>query len=176
MLFRSPAKPGPVVAAPATPPPAAPVAVYPPVDPIEPGKPGGLPDDRTPLSEAPFTPDSPNGAADVMQVYFALIGEKKPDEAWALWADGGRASGQPRDAFVAEMGRYIQYSGHVGRPGVIEGAAGSLHIEVPVQVFGRRAGGEPFHQLGVAHLSRVNDVPGSTAEQRLWRIRSLDVK
>lgn len=47
-----------------------------PLDPPAPGAPGGLPDDRTPVSEASFAPDSAQGAANVVQTYYALIGEK----------------------------------------------------------------------------------------------------
>ena len=43
-----------------------------PVEAPVPGSPAGLPDDRTPISEAPFTPQSAQGAADVVQTYYAL--------------------------------------------------------------------------------------------------------
>src|SRR4051794_5257122 len=62
-----------------------------PLNPPAPGTPGGLPDDRTPVSEAPFTPDSAQGAANVVQTYYALIGEGNYARARSLWADGGKA-------------------------------------------------------------------------------------
>src|SRR4051794_37277800 len=77
---KEPAKPAQVQ--PALPPISGPVAApaAPPagnldfarVEPRDPGTPGGLPDDRTPLSEAPFTPQSAPGGGDVVQTYFAL--------------------------------------------------------------------------------------------------------
>jgi len=145
------------------------------VMPPEPGTPGGLPDDRTPTSEAPFTATSAQGAADVVQLYFALIGEGKYGEAWEKWTDGGRASGQTREAFRAGFGRYRSYRALVGAPGEVEGAAGSLYVNVPVVIYGRMADGPELHLRGVATLRRVNDVPGSTAGQRLWRIAKIEL-
>src|SRR5689334_20691642 len=60
-------------------------AAYPPVSPPDPGQPGGLPDDRTPISEAPFTPTSAQGAANVVQIYYALLGQHRYEEAWKFW-------------------------------------------------------------------------------------------
>lgn len=156
--------------------PAVPVD-YPMVEPIPPGQPGGLPDDRTPISEAPFTADSPQGAADVMQVYFALIGEKRFDQAWELWngepTDGVNASGMTKAEFVADKNRYYQYSAQVGAPGLSDGAAGSIFITVPVQIYGRLKTGEAFHHRGDATLRRINDVEGSTERQRQWHISGI---
>jgi hypothetical protein len=147
-----------------------------PVEAPAPGSPAGLPDDRTPVSEAPFTPQSAQGAADVVQTYFALIGEKKYDQAWALWADGGKASGMSQDDFVANFDTYAQHHGHVGAPGQIEGAAGSSYVEVPAIAFGRLKTGEQFNLKGAITLKRVNDVPGATPEQRRWHIQASGLK
>ncbi len=151
---------------------------YPLVEPIEPGQPGGLPDDRTPISEAPYTPTSPQGAANQMQIYFALIGEKKFDEAWELWngepTDGANASGLTKAEFIADMNRYYQYSAQVGAPGLTDGAAGSIYIAVPVQIYGRLKTGEAFHHRGDATLKRVNDVDGSSERQRQWHINKIE--
>lgn len=144
------------------------------VEPPAPGAPGGLPDDRTPLSEAPFTEDSAQGAANVVQTYYALLGGRAFDKAWVLWRDGGKASGQPTaTAFAASFDRYAQYNAEVGGPGAIEGAAGSLYVTVPVVIYGRLKTGEEVHEKGQATLRRVNDVPGSTAEQRRWHIATI---
>ena len=59
----------------------------------------------------------------------------------------------------------------IGAPaGEIEGAAGSLYVEVPVQVYGRLRDGRPFDVLAPMILGRGSDVPGSTTEQRRWHI------
>lgn len=147
-----------------------------PVSPPEPGRPGGLPDDRTPVSEAPFTATSAQGAANVMQTYYALIGEGKYGEAWRLWSDGGKASNQTEAAFAQSFKAYRSYHAQTGGPGPVEGAAGSLYVEVPIVIYGRYADGRELHQSGKATLRRVNDVPGATVEQRKWHIAKIDVK
>jgi len=147
-----------------------------PVVPPAPGTPGGLPDDRTPISEAPFTPTSAQGAGNVMQVYYALIAEGQYEKAWHSWTQGGQGSGMTAAAFAASFAQYSSYNANIGKPGEIEGAAGSLFVTVPVQIYGRRKSGEEVHQLGEATLRRVNDVPGSTPEQREWHIFKIDLK
>ncbi|HEU4625091.1 MAG TPA: hypothetical protein VFS52_10035 [Steroidobacteraceae bacterium] len=147
-----------------------------PVNPPAPGTPGGLPDDRTPLSEAPFTATSAQGAANVLQTYYALIGAGRYDEAWRLWTQAGEGSGMSAEAFAASFAPYESYNANIGAPGRIEGAAGSLYVSVPVQIYGRRKSGEPVHMLGSATLRRSNDVPGSTAEQRAWHIYRIDLQ
>jgi len=150
-----------------TPPPSSTPA---PVEPPAPGTPGGLPDDRTPLSETPSAKTSAQGAAQVVQSYFALIEAGKYRDAWALWSDGGKASGKTADAFAATFDKYAEYHVQIGAPGRIEGAAGSLYVEVPVVTYGRLKSGAAFNRKGTVTLRRCNDVPGCTAEQREWRI------
>lgn len=130
------------------------------VTPIPPGKPGGLPDDRTPLAEGPIDPNSAQGAAQVVQHYYALLESGRSGEARALWSEGSEPGAQA----------YREIHAEIGAPGRIEGAAGSLYVDVPVQVYGRKADGTAFHESGTITLRRVNDVPGSTPEQRRWHI------
>jgi hypothetical protein len=170
-----PAAPAPVAPAPAAPAPAA-NSRLPAYEPPAPGEPGGLPDDRTPISEAPFTETSAQGAANVVQTYFALVEAGKYQQAWQLWSGGGNASGMSAAEFAKSFARYREYHANVGAPGRIEGAAGSLYVEVPVQIYGRLANGRPFNLRGPVTLRRVNDVPGSTAEQRKWHIASIGAK
>jgi hypothetical protein len=151
-------------------------AELPPVSPPEPGTPGGLPDDRTPVSEAPFTPTSAQGAANVVQTYYAHLGQGNYAEAWRLWSQGGEGSGLSEQAFAASFTQYSSYNANIGAPGPIEGAAGSLFVSVPVVIYGRRKSGEELHEFGEATLRRVNDVPGSTAEQRAWHLFKIDLK
>jgi hypothetical protein len=147
-----------------------------PVSPPEPGTPGGLPDDRTPISEAPFSPTSAQGAGNVLQTYYAFIGEGRYNDAWKLWAQSGAGTGMSAEAFAASFAQYSSYNANIGAPGEIEGAAGSLFVSVPVVIYGRKKSGEEVHQLGEATLRRVNDVPGSTPEQRAWHVFRIDLK
>jgi len=162
--FRAPLAPGEEIAS------ADPVTCWsgepPAVEPPAPGTPGGLPDDRTPVSEAPFTPESAQGAANVVQTFYAHLSAGKTAEAARLM----------RNATPSDVTRYSSYNAQVGAPGRIEGAAGSLFVEVPVVIYGRLRTGQEVHQSGRAVLRRVNDVPGSTPEQRQWRIERIELK
>lgn len=143
------------------------------VQPPAPGTPGGLPDDRTPVSEAKFDPKSAQGAADVVQTYYALLEAGRYSDARRLWSGGGEASGSGEAAFAAGFASYSEYHAQVGAPGAMEGAAGSSFVEVPVVIYGRRKGGEAFSRKAAVTLRRVNDVPGSSAEDRRWHIRTI---
>lgn len=139
-----------------------------PLQPPAPGEAGGLPDDRTPVAEAPFTPDSAQGAANVLQTYYALIEQGDYDAAYALRSPS--ADGPSAAEFAASFERYAEYHAQIGAPSSIEGAAGSLYVEVPVQIYGRLKDGKPFSSAGTVTLRRSNDIPGATAKQRSWRI------
>lgn len=138
----------------------------PPVDPPPPGAPGGLPDDRTPVSETPFTPQSAQGAANVVQTFYAQLEAGRGAEAARLM----------RGAQPPDLSRYASYHAQVGAPGPIEGAAGSLFVEVPVVGYGRLKTGQPVRESGKVVLRRTNNVPGSTPEQRQWRIERIELK
>jgi membrane-bound inhibitor of C-type lysozyme len=147
-----------------------------PLTPPAPGTPGGLPDDRTPISEAPQPAESAQGAATVVETYYALIGEGKYGQAWALWENGGRASGMSRADFAASFTKYSEYRAQVGAPGRIDAGAGQRYVQVPVVVYGRlKDGKRPFNMKGSMTLHRT-DVDGATAEQKSWRIRAAEIK
>ncbi|HEU4960295.1 MAG TPA: MliC family protein [Sphingomonas sp.] len=148
-----------------------------PLNPPGPGEPGGLPDDRTPVSEAPFTPDSAQGAANVVQTYFALIEAGKYRQAWRLWRDGGKASGMSAAAFAASFAKYSDYHANIGAPGRIDAGAGQRYVTVPVQVYGRlKQGGAAFNERGEVTLHRTADIEGATAEDKTWHITAIDLK
>lgn len=130
-----------------------------------PGAPGGLPDDRAPLDERPAQEGSAQAAATVVETYYALLESGRTLEAAKLRSDG----------VEEDLRSLATLSAQVGRPGALEGAAGSLYVETPVVVFGRLASGEAFFKSGKVTLRRVNNVPGSTAEQRRWRIGRIEL-
>lgn len=127
---------------------------------------GCAPQPPAPVSEAPFTADSAQGAANVVQTYFALIEERRLGDALRLWGDGAVSEAD----FAAAFAPFADYHAEVGAPGEIEGAAGSLYVEVPVVVYGHYAGGGPFRERGAITLRRVNNVPGASAAQLRWHI------
>jgi hypothetical protein len=145
-------------------------------EPLRPTEPGGLPDDRTPISEAPFSPDSPQGAANVVQTYYALIGAGKYADAWKLWGDAGKASGQSVDAFAASFAKYREYHANIGAPGREDAGAGQRYIAVPVQPYARLTDGKAVYWIGSIVLHRAGDIDGATAEDKAWRIKSIDLK
>jgi len=136
-----------------------------PLNPPAPGEPGGLPDDRTPIAEAPIDPKSAQGAAQVVQQYFALLESGAESKTRKLWSNG-----QPPAEFTDRLAQYREIHANIGAPGDSEGAAGSIYVDVPVQMYGRLRDGKEFNARGTITLRRVNDVPGSTAEQRRWHI------
>lgn len=145
------------------------VRAEPPLTPPAPGQPGGLPDDRNMIAEGPIDPKSPQGAGQVLQRYFGLIEAGRRAEADSLWSD----SGTPLE-FADRLAQYREIHANIGAPGRPEGAAGSVYVEIPVQLYGRTTDGKEFSARGTMTLRRSNDVPGSTPEQREWRIYRSD--
>ena len=131
------------------------------LNPPVPGQPGGLPDDRTPISEGPIYPKSAQGAGQVLQRYFAFVESGNSVEADKLWSEGAQK---------LDLSPYKEVHANIGAPGETDGAAGSIYVEIPVQLFGRTVAGKEFNSRGSMTLRRVNDVPGSTPEQREWHI------
>ncbi|MCF2515937.1 hypothetical protein LVY65_12810 [Sphingomonas sp. G124] len=139
-------------------------------------KPGGLPDDRTPISEGKIDPKGAQGAGQVLQRFGGLLEQRKFAEAYGKWSDGGRASGMTEAQFAAGYEKYAEIHSEVGAPGPMEGAAGSAYVDIPFRLYGKLKTGEPFNLVGPVTLRRVNDVPGSTAEQRQWHIYRSEVQ
>ena len=110
---------------------------------------------------------SPQAAAAVLRRYFALAEAGRWDEAEALWWDDDRA-----DAFAARLRSLGDFDPNIAAPGRIEGAAGSAYVSISLQLI------RDSRSLsdGTAVLRRVNDVPGSTAEQRRWRIDRITLQ
>ena len=144
-----------------------------PLSPPAPGEPGGLPDDRTPISEGDLNRNGPEGAGQVLQQYSALVEQGRFAEARALWTDGPR-EGETELQALYDSAREVHAM--IGAPGAIEGAAGSLYVRVPYQLYGRLRDGTEFNRIGTMTLKRVNDVPGSTEEQRRWQIVGAEVR
>ena len=139
------------------------------LDPPAPGEPGGLPGDRTQISEGPIGPKTAQGAGQVLQRYFGLLEAGKRAEADSLWSD----SGTPFE-FANQIAQYREIHAKIGAPGPPEGAAGSVYVEIPVQLYGLTTAGKEFNALATMTLRRVNDVPGSTAAQRQWHIYRIE--
>jgi hypothetical protein len=149
-------------------------AVLEPLKPPPPGTPGGLPAAAIPPQEEEVNPKSAQGAAQVVQGYYGLLEERRFDEAQDLWNDKSAVGAEDDEIFARRFRGFSEIHAHVGAPGEIEGAAGSLYVVVPVQVYGRlAANGKPWYALRQVTLRRVNDVPGSSEADRRWHIESI---
>ena len=150
------------------------MALMEPLNPPAPGTPGGLPADPAPIAEGSIEPDSGQGAAQVVQGYYGLLEERRFDEAQDLWNDQSAVGAEDEDRFARRFRGFSEVHANVGAPGAIEGAAGSLYVVVPVQVYGRiAANGKPWYRLRQVTLRRANDVPGSSEADRRWHIETI---
>lgn len=147
-----------------------------PLAPPPPGAPGGLPDDRTPISEAPAAPDSAQGAAHVVERYYALISDRKYKQAWQMWHGGGAGSRLTPTDFADSFSAFSEYHANIGSPGRIDAGAGQRYVTVPVQVYARlKQTRKPYYQIGSVTLQRA-DVDGASAAQKAWRIQQVAIK
>ena len=119
---------------------------------------------------------SGQGAGQVLQRFGGLLEQRKFAEARKLWSDDGKASGLSEAEFVAAYDKYAEIHSEVGAPGQTEGAAGSIYVEIPFRLYGKLRSGGAFNLVGPITLRRVNDVPGSTEEQRRWHIYRSGLK
>ncbi len=150
-------------------------AVMEPLSPPAPGTPGGLPAAGQPVEEeGAIDPKGPQGAAQVVQGYYGLLEERRFDDAQDLWNEQSAIGAQDDELFARRFRGFSEIHANVGAPGQVEGAAGSLYVVVPVQVYGRIAiSGKPWYTLRQVTLRRVNDVPGSSKADRRWHIESI---
>jgi hypothetical protein len=79
-----------------------------------------------------------------------------------LWGDAAAAA-----AFAKSLKPNTRLE--IGELGQTEGAAGSIYTTVPVVFYG-----DGFRRPASVILRRLNDVPGSTEEQRRWHIERID--
>lgn len=118
----------------------------------------------------PADEPNPQEAVAVVRDYYAAINGGAFARAYALWSDGGRASGQSPQQFADGFANTMGVSVQIGAPGPVQGAPGSRFIEVPVSLIaGQREGGER-HFEGTYILRRT--AVDSAAGQRVWRISS----
>ncbi len=138
-----------------------------------------------PDGDGPLTapPAQDTGAAEptaadavaLVREYYAAIAARDYARAYALWSDGGRASGQTPEQFANGFAQTREVSVEVGAPGRQDAGAGQRYIEVPVAVRATQADGSVRRFAGsyVLHRTVVDD---ATPEQRSWRIRSADLR
>lgn len=125
----------------------------------------------------PIADDEPTAqdAVAVVRDYYAAINGHDYAQAFALWSDGGRATGQSPQQFANGFADTNGVSVEVMAPGRIDAAAGSRYVEVPVALTTTRGDGSQRKFVGAYTLRRAV-VDGATPEQRAWRIASADLR
>jgi hypothetical protein len=118
---------------------------------------------------------TPGDAVAVVRDYYAAINGGDFDRAYAFWSDGGNASGQSLQQFANGFTDTTGISVQIGEPGRVDAGAGSRHIEVPVAIDAKQRDGSMRQFVG-AYVLRRTVVDGASAEQRLWRIVSADLR
>ena len=113
-------------------------------------------------------------ATDVLRRYYAAIDAGDYRRAYELWEGQGSASSQTFEEFAAGFAETASVIVEVGTPGLVEAAAGSRYVEVPVVVRAVTITGEPQQFQGTYTLRRAV-VEGASAEQRAWRIYSASL-
>lgn len=123
-----------------------------------------LPGPTTPV--AVIDPKSSDAAAEVVRRYAAAIERREFATAASYWGDAAQAS-----AFAGKLRTYGELHFDIGKPGAVEGAAGSSYVNVPVVVIGKGQ-----RRAAEIILRRVNDIDGSSAAQRRWHIERVEWK
>ena len=123
----------------------------------------------------PVPEPTPEEAAAVIRTYYAAINALDYGRAYALWSDGGRASGQSPDQFAAGFGDTAVVMVDIGAPGTVEGAAGSRFVRIPVSLRAQQTDGSSRRFEGHYVLRRAM-VDGASDAQRMWRIASAELR
>jgi hypothetical protein len=166
---QQPQQPTTNVEAPVLPAPSAPPAVANSAA-AAPQAPADVPKASLPEPKGPIDPKSAEAAGQVVQHYGALIEQGRWSESWKLWSDAGAAKTFDRN-WHDDSHVHLE----IGKPGDMEGAAGSSYVTVPVTFYGKTIAGGDFRKKGAVTLRRVNDVPGSTEAQRRWHIERIEL-
>lgn len=133
-----------------------------------------VPGDGEPAVVVPDEP-TPEEAVAVVRDYYAAINRGDFAQAYALWSDGGGASGQSPQQFADGFASTTGVAAEIMAPGRVDAAAGSRYIEVPVALTASRRDGSQRRYVG-AYVLRRAVVDGATPEQRAWRITSADIR
>ena len=122
----------------------------------------------TPGEREPIRNVETQSPAQVVAHYANLIVQRRFEEAHRMWDPG--AAGFTAEQLKQRFERFKTIQAEVGDAAPPEGAAGSIYDDVRLTFSGTRKDGSNYTVTGLVTVRRANDVPGSTAEQRRWRI------
>jgi hypothetical protein len=114
---------------------------------------------------------TPQDAVAVVRDYYDALDSHDFARAFALWADGGRASGQTPQQFADGFANTADVAVQAAPPGPVGAAAGSRYVEIPVTIESTQRDGSVRQYAGSYTLRRAM-VDGASTEQRAWRIAS----
>lgn len=114
-------------------------------------------------------------AIQVIRDYYSAIARQDYKQAYSVWDGNGAASKQSFDQFKQGFANTTSVAVEVGKPGRPDPGAGSTYIQIPVTITAIATDGTPQRFQGSYVLRRVNDVPGSTPEQRKWHLYSARI-
>ena len=129
----------------------------------------------TPADPATAAEPAAVDAVGVLQAYYGAINARDFAQAYAAWSDGGRSSGQTPEQFAAGFADTARVDVAPGTPSVVDAAAGSRYIEVPVSIVATHRDGS-VHRYAGRYVLRRAVVDGATPEQRAWHIASADLR
>jgi len=109
---------------------------------------------------------------DFIARYAELLQERNFVEAYTLLDPSMNLT---EKQFEKGLSVYKTIHASIGKIGPVEGAAGSLYDIAQLTLTGEKTDGTAYTVTGPVTLRRVNDVPGSTAEQRQWHIYKIDL-
>ena len=120
----------------------------------------------TPLA-APAAPEEDGeGPREVLSRYYAHIENGRFAEAWAMRSASRAGSAE----FARNFAAYERYRVTIGVPSEPVEAGGWAFVEVPIQMFGRFRGGEPFGSAGSITMRRAAGASGAGAREKEWHI------
>ncbi len=120
-------------------------------------------------SQAGADPANVGEAVEAMRGYFDAINRDQFNRAHALWADGGRASGQSAAQFAGSFAQTGSLAVEFLPPGRVEASGGARYVEVPVAYTQVYRDGSQRRFVGAYTLRHAGPDAG-------WRIASADIR
>ncbi|MEH2258230.1 hypothetical protein [Nostoc sp.] len=126
-------------------------------------------------TQSPASAEPGQQAIQVIRDYYSAIARQDYKQAYSAWEGNGAASKQSFDQFKQGFANTTSVAVEVGKPGRLDPGAGSIYIQIPVTITTVTSNGTPQRFRGSYVLRRVNNVPGSTPEQRKWHLYSAKI-
>ena len=130
--------------------------------------PGGL--GTGPVKLPPQVADFPalasKDCAEVAEFYLKALNSREYPQAALVWDDPVIDASRIEAVFGSYQEAQVEWT-----EAFVEGAAGSLHCTISGKLTDARDPAKPLRE-GTLLLRRVNDVPGATADQLRWTLRS----